>query len=220
MQRPVSISPLARACRRDKRRYRLLVVLGVSLAVLVPLTALAASPQSPAGSQTPAHLPSAKKAPTGSLFDRQVRESKIHTCATVFSALGNGLTASAPYSVRSQMNAAASNNHSIQSLVILNPPSATPAQQPSSQQSQGQPNAGIVFAAPIGKACEGQLVRVTPALMSCPDVAAQLIKAKGQDSPIGGLTTIAMPNGSQVMLIPVEDNICVSVTVLRAATAG
>ncbi|MCL2713571.1 MAG: hypothetical protein FWD68_02990 [Alphaproteobacteria bacterium] len=142
-----------------------------------------------------------------SVFDQQIREGRIDTCAKVFGVLGRGLTDGYSYAVRSQWNAQAVNGHAIQSLVALRHPSVQ------------QTGAGIVFTAPVGRSCEGSVVRVTPIQKNCVEVAADLAKSNGRNIPLGDLPLVAMPNGSQIMLLP-SDRICISVTVLRAATAG
>jgi len=142
-----------------------------------------------------------------SVFDQQIREGRIETCATVFGVLGRGLTDGYSYSVRSQWNGEAVNGHAIQSLVALKHPSAH------------QTGAGIVFTAPVGSSCEGSLVRVTPIPKNCTEVAADLVRSNGRNNPLGDLPLVLMPNGTQIMLVP-ADRTCISVTVLRAATAG
>lgn len=95
----------------------------------------------------------------------------------------------------------------MQSLVALGPAQNAP---------NAQRAAGVVFAAPVGSACEGNLVRVTPSADTCPAVAAELAKLNGQNGVLGDLATITLPNGAQVVLIPVG-NACVAVTALRIA---
>ncbi|MCL2791427.1 MAG: hypothetical protein FWD79_12465 [Desulfobulbus sp.] len=145
-----------------------------------------------------------------SVFDQQIREGKITTCGKVFGVLGRGLTEGFVYSVRSQWNAQAVNSHAIQSLVALKPPTGTPAEQ--------QAGAGILFTAPVGKSCEGSLVRVMPLSKNCVEIAAELTKANGHNSSLGDLPVMAMPNGAQIMLIP-SDKTCIAVTVVQAASA-
>ncbi|MCL2716471.1 MAG: hypothetical protein FWD68_18365 [Alphaproteobacteria bacterium] len=161
------------------------------------------TPQPAAGLQSGATPP----AQPPSVFEDHVRQSKIVTCAKMFTALGRGMSDNFSYAAQSQWDSKAGNAHAIQSLVALKPAPNAPSQ---------QLDAGIVFAAPIGSGCEGHLVRVTPVTTSCQDVAAQLARSEGKNTPLGDLSVSAMPNGAQVMLIPFEKS-CVTMTVLRAA---
>lgn len=167
----------------------------------------AAKPPALAQHQPPAPAqpqPAAQSQPQ-TVFDEHIRQGNIVRCAKTFGVLGHMISDNFSYTAQSQWDAKAGNDHAIQSLVALKPPNApTP-----------QPNAGIVFAAPVGSSCEGHLVQVSPVSQSCADVAATLAKSKGQNSALGDLSVSAMPNGSQVMLIPFE-KACITVTVLRA----
>ncbi|GKQ51988.1 hypothetical protein BRSPCE3_28430 [Bradyrhizobium sp. Ce-3] len=149
------------------------------------------------------------------VFDEQARQANIATCANLFGTLGRGLAMNSTYTAQSQWDAKAGNSHSVQSLVAL-----APNQAPQSQTAQGsaasQPAAGIVFAAPVGSSCEGNLVRVTPRAENCSTVAAELAKLNGQAGALGELPTVALPNGAQVVLIPFG-NACIAVTALRIA---
>ncbi|WP_338692006.1 MULTISPECIES: hypothetical protein [unclassified Bradyrhizobium] len=174
-----------------------------------------AQPQSPAVSAPPQQ---AAQQPT--VFDDHARQGNIVTCANLFATLGRGLAMNSNYTAQSQWDAKAGNSHSVQSLVALAPGQAAQANaQGNAQGSAAQQAAGIVFAAPVGSSCEGNLVRVTPRTESCPTVAAELAKLNGQNGTLGELLTIALPNGAQVVLIPFG-NACVAVTALRVAAGG
>ncbi|KWV59060.1 hypothetical protein AS156_33355 [Bradyrhizobium macuxiense] len=147
--------------------------------------------------------------PQPTVFDDHAKQGNIVTCANVFGTLGRGLATNSNYTAQSQWDPKAGNSHSVQSLVAL-----TPGETP--QNTAPQRAAGIVFAAPVGSSCEGNLVRVTPRAESCSTVAAELAKLNGQSGTLGDLATIALPNGAQVMLIPFG-NACVAVTALRVA---
>lgn len=160
----------------------------------------------PVAQSQPAAQPS-HAAQRQTVFDEHIRQSKIATCAGTFSALGREMSEGFFHTVRTQWDAKAGNEHAIQSLVALMPRPGMPTQ---------QPDAGILFAAPVGSSCEGHLVRVTPVATTCRDIAAQLASSKGQNSPVGDLTVWTMLNGAQVMLLPF-DKACVTVTVFRTA---
>lgn len=169
--------------------------------------------QRPPEAQTPpaaaAAVPPQQAGQQPTVFDDQARQANIVTCANLFGTLGRGLAMNSNYTAQSQWDAKAGNSHSVQSLVALAP----------NQVPQGQPNqqaAGIVFAAPVGSTCEGNLVRVTPRTENCSTVAAELAKLNGQSGALGELATVALPNGAQVVLVPLG-NACVAVTALRVA---
>ncbi|WP_050423464.1 hypothetical protein [Bradyrhizobium tropiciagri] len=174
--------------------------------VQTPPAAAAAVPPQQAGQQ-----------PT--VFDDQARQANIVTCANLFGTLGRGIAMNSNYTAQSQWDAKAGNAHSVQSLVALAPNQAAQGNQ-GNQAPQGnaanQQAAGIVFAAPVGSSCEGNLVRVTPRAENCSTVAAELAKLNGQSGALGELATVALSNGAQVVLIPFG-NACVAVTALRIA---
>ena len=151
--------------------------------------------------------PAAAQQQQPTVFDEHARQGNIVTCANLFGTLGRGLTPNSTYTAQSQWDSKAGNVHSVQSLVALNQ---------TAPNNTNQPAAGVVFAAPVGSACEGNLVRVTPSPESCPAVAAELAKLNGQNGTLGDLATITLPNGAQIMLIPFG-NACVAVTALRVA---
>ncbi|WP_375777079.1 hypothetical protein ACE103_37350 [Bradyrhizobium sp. ma5] len=169
--------------------------------------------QRPQEAQTPpaaaASVPPQQAGQQPTVFDEHARQGNVVTCANLFGLLGRGLATNSNYTAQSQWDSKAGNSHSVQSLVAL-----APLQAP--QGSAAQRGAGIVFAAPVGSSCEGNLVRVTPSPESCPTVAAELAKLNGQNGTLGDLATIALPNGAQVVLIPFG-NACVAVTALRVA---
>ncbi|WP_143271716.1 hypothetical protein [Bradyrhizobium mercantei] len=178
-----------------------------------PAAAAKPQPHKRPEAQTPpaaaASVPPQQAGQQPTVFDDQARQANIVTCANLFGTLGRGLATNSNYTAQSQWDAKAGNSHSVQSLVALAP----------NQPSQGNPAqqaAGVVFAAPVGSSCEGNLVRVTPRAENCATVSAELAKLSGQSGALGELATIALPNGAQVVLIPFG-NACVAVTALRVA---
>ncbi|MCC8982612.1 hypothetical protein [Bradyrhizobium acaciae] len=163
--------------------------------------------QTPAAAAASVPPQQAGQQPT--VFDDQARQGNIVTCANLFGTLGRGLAMNSNYTAQSQWDAKSGNSHSVQSLVALAPNQAP-------QGNTVQQAAGIVFAAPVGSSCEGNLVRVTPRAENCSTVAAELAKLNGQTGALGELATMALPNGAQVVLIPLG-NACVAVTALRIA---
>ncbi|MBW8725597.1 MAG: hypothetical protein JF625_10630 [Inquilinus limosus] len=163
----------------------------------------AAQTQQPAAAQQAA----ANTTATATVFDEHVKQAKIGACGNVFSALGRGVAADASYSAQTQWNTKAADAHAVESIVAM-------AGGPS---TQGMAAAGVVFTAPVGRSCEGTLVRVTPVKASCQTVATQLVdQEKGQAAMLGDLPLVSLPNGARVVLMPIDEN-CVAMTSLRAA---
>jgi hypothetical protein len=150
--------------------------------------------------------PAAATTATGTVFDEHVKQAKIGACGNVFSALGRGVAADASYAAQTQWDTKAVDAHAVESIVAL---SAGPS-------TQGMPAAGVVFTAPVGRSCEGTLVRVTPVKASCQAVATQLVdQEKGQAGMLGDLPLVSLPNGARVVLMSIDGN-CVAMTSLRA----
>ncbi|MFE0757978.1 hypothetical protein ACFW16_28720 [Inquilinus sp. NPDC058860] len=154
----------------------------------------------------PAAAQQAAAATAATVFDEHVKQAKIGACGDVFSALGRGVAADATYAAQTQWDPKAVDAHAVESIVALDGGPST----------QGLAAAGIVFTAPVGRSCEGTLVRVTPVKASCQAVATELVNQKGQAGTLGQLPLVAMPNGARVVLMPLDDN-CVAMTSLRAA---
>ena len=143
------------------------------------------------------------EAQQASVFAAHAREGKIGACTNVFTTLGRGVVADEAYTAKTQWNTKAADAHAVASLVALD----------GTQDAQGQRGAGVVFAAPVGRSCEGTLVRVTPVKAPCQAVSAELVNQKGQAGSLGDLPTVAMPNGAQVVLVPLDQS-CVAMTSL------
>ena len=189
------------AQRREIRPMRLKRTVLLSLAALVT----AASPIS-GGLALAQTAPGGQPAQAPTVFDQHAGQGKIATCANLFGALGRGLVTGTTYTAQSHWNQSAGNAHTVQSLVAMKPATKAP----------GQPTAGVVFAAPVGGACEGGVVKVTPTAQSCPALAADLVKQNGRSAVVGDLTVVTLPNGEQIMLLPWQ-NACVAVATLQTA---
>jgi len=157
----------------------------------------------PAEASKPQEQAAAQQQAPASVFEAHAREGKIGACANVFTALGRGVVADETYTAKTVWNPKAADAHAVASLVALD---GTPS-------TQGQRGAGVVFAAPVGRSCEGTLVRVTPVKASCQAISAELVNQKGQAGTLGDLPTVAMPNGAQVVLVPLDES-CVAMTSL------
>jgi len=175
--------------------------LGLSLLV-AGQQALAAQSVPNASANTPAQAPQSADA-----FRQQADKLGVRQCANLFSALGQVVTLGSTYAVQAQADGKAPDKHPVQGVagIAYNTPGYS-----------GQA-AGVVMAAPVGKSCEGQLVRVAPFQQSC----AEVIKLFPQGSTAAGnLSGVPLynlgGNQGQAMMIANGPS-CVVVTIARVA---
>lgn len=171
-----------------------------------PAAAAAAEPAAAPASKAQDQAAAQPAADTASIFEAHAQEGKFGTCSGLFTQLGRGVVADETYTAKSQWNTKAANAHAVASLVALDGAASAP----------GQRSAGMVFAAPVGRSCEGTLVRVTPVKAPCQAVATELVNQNGQPGTLGDLPMVAMPNGAQVVLVPLDES-CVAMTSLSLA---
>jgi len=77
--------------------------------------------------------------------------------------------------------------------------------------------AGVVFASPVGKGCEGGFVRVAPFQKSCQDIMQTLPKGSVLADNLSNTMLFNLANdGGQALLVP-TGNSCVVVSVARMA---
>lgn len=139
-------------------------------------------------------------------FAAHAKEAGLTTCGTVFPVLGQLLVNGAQYDVQSAWHKEEPNKHAVQALVGLNYAS----------QDYSGPAAGIVFASPVGSACEGAMVRVTPFARKCQDVVQLLPQGSALASALGQVPVYNVANnGGQVLLVSSGDS-CVAVSVTQA----
>lgn len=182
---------------RSRARRLIAVALAVSLA---------------AGASAETRPPSAAKAPaTGvSVFQEQAGRLGVRRCANLFGALGQTVSHGAAYTVQAQTGGSAPDGHGVQGVVGMT--YNTPGY---SAQA-----AGIVMAAPVGAACEGQLVRVAPFQRACKDVVAMLPAGSTAAGSLSGVPLYTLGgNQGQAMLVS-SGGACVVVTVARGVDVG
>lgn len=143
-----------------------------------------------------------EKAREATPFVRHASEAGAATCASMFAALGNMLTAGSSYSVQSFWNQEAPDVHAIQALVGM------------SYETEGYsgPAAGYVVAAPDGAACEGSMVRIAPYSVSCEDVASILPEDSEHINVLREVAVFNLAGGGQALLLPMDAS-CVVVSV-------
>lgn len=152
---------------------------------------------------------SAPAAQSTNAFAEQAARLGVGRCANLFSTAGQMMTAGSTYAVQVQASGENPDAHAVQGVAGI--AYDTP-------ELKGQA-AGVVLAAPVGQACEGQLVRVAPFQKPCADVLALL---PGGSTAAGDLSGVPLydlgGNQGQAMLIT-NGNSCVVVTVARMASA-
>jgi hypothetical protein len=143
--------------------------------------------------------------PKPDLFAQQAGQLRASACAGLYSALGNGAVEGSTYTLRTEVDPAAPNAHTVQGTVGMtyNLPDA-----------KGQA-AALVSAAPVGNKCEGQFVRVVPFQVGCSQVLRDFPEGS---RPIGNLSGVPLyqlgGNGGQVLTIPSGDT-CVVISIVQ-----
>jgi hypothetical protein len=165
-----------------------------------------------------AHMPAAAQqrgqgapaeAATASVNSLSVEPGKlgVRKCANLFSALGQTVANGAAYAAQTQADSSAPDAHVVHGVLGMDYDDAT---------FDGHA-AGIVLVAPVGNACEGQMVRVAPFQQSCTDVIARLPAGSTLTAELSGVPLYDLGAGQgQALLVPSAGS-CVVVTVARAA---
>jgi hypothetical protein len=164
---------------------------------------LAGSAQAGAQSGPPANAP----APAVDAFREQAGRLGVQRCADLFAGMGRGVALGSTYTVQVQADPSAPDAHAVQGVVGMayNRPDY-----------RGQA-AGIVLAAPVGQACEGQLVRVAPFQRSCQQVVGLLPAGSTAAGNLSGVPLYDLGDDQgQALLVP-SGATCVVVTVARTA---
>jgi hypothetical protein len=138
-------------------------------------------------------------------FQTHANQAGVHTCANLFAALGQALTAGSTYAIQTQWDSTSPDTHAVQAVAGM---------------SYNLPNyktqaAGVVIASPVGQTCEGSLVRVAPFQKSCQDVEQTLPKGSvAADNLSNTMLFNLADNGGQALLVP-TGNTCIVVSVAR-----
>lgn len=170
---------------------------------LVPALLAGALPVTGAGAaQQPASVP---KAPAASInaFQEQAVKLGANRCVGLFSALGQSATAGSTYAVQVHANRDAPNAHSVAGVAGL--AYDTP-------DYKGQA-AAIALAAPVGKGCEGQLVRVAPFQRPCPEVLSLLPAGSTGAANLSGVPLYNLGENKGQALLLSSGQTCIVVTV-------
>jgi len=172
-----------------------------ALGTLVAGTASAQAPVQ--GNATDTKPAPADAAAAKTPFQAHVTQAGVHTCANLFTALGQALTAGSTYAVQTQWDNAAPDAHAVQAVAGM---------------SYDLPNyktqaAGVVYASPVGQSCEGGFVRVAPFPKSCQEVATTLPNGSRMADNLSNTMLFNLANdGGQALLVP-TGNTCIVVSV-------
>lgn len=191
--------------RKNKRTSRRPGALASSLKGLLCCFLSLAGPQTIAAQSTP--TANAQAPQNIDAFRQQAEKLGVRQCANLFSTVGQVATLGSTYAVQVHADGKAPDAHAVQGVagITYNRPELS-----------GQA-AGVVMAAPVGKKCEGQLVRVAPFQKSC----AEVVKLFPQGSTVAGnLSGVPLynlgGNQGQAMMIA-SGPTCIVVTVARVA---
>jgi len=161
--------------------------------------------QSAAQSQRAAPAPAAQATDA---FRQQAEQLGVQRCANLFSAIGQTATAGSTYAVQVHANRDNPDAHAVQGVAGIN--YDTP-------EIRGQA-AGIVLAAPVGNACEGQMVRVAPFQEPCPQIVSLLPAGSTEAAKLAGVPLYNLGGNQGQALLVTSGNSCVVVTVAQMAT--
>jgi hypothetical protein len=140
------------------------------------------------------------------VFEGEANKLGASRCASLFSGLGNGLTAGSAFAVKTEVGAQPADAHAMQGVVGMT--YNTPG-------FKGQA-AGIIFAAPTGGACEGNLVRVAPYRQSCREVVGLLPAGTTAGDTLSGVPTYNLGGNQGLALLLPSGSSCVVVSVARS----
>jgi hypothetical protein len=142
--------------------------------------------------------------PAPSPFRDQVKQAGVKACAEVFSSLGQMLTSGSTFAARTQWHKDDANANALQSIVGL----SYDPKDPSSHAL------GIVFAAPVGQGCQGNMIRIVPFSQSCQSLVPQLPAGSTPGEALMGMSQFHLPNSGDAMMLNTETG-CVVVSVAQ-----
>jgi len=190
IQKGKNAAPGSRAvARRPKRRLTAVAaMIGVAFAGGAGVSALAQQAAAPAAAN---------------LFQEQATKLGAKTCTGLYSALGGLVAQGSTHAVRTQTNKESPDTHLVRGTVGMtyNLP-----------ELKGQA-AGVVLAAPRGKGCEGQFVRVAPFQRTCQQMVGLLPKGSATKANLSGVPLYELGGGQGQALMIASGQSCVVVTI-------
>lgn len=174
--------------KRSKRRLTAVAAMvGVAFAGGAGVSALAQQAAAPAAA---------------SPFQEQAGKLGARKCASLYAALGQGLTQGAAFAVKTEADKTSPDAHIVQGVVGMtyNLPDL-----------KGQAG-GAVLAAPGAQGCEGYMVRVAPFQKPCGEMVRALPAGSAGERMLSGVAQYRLGgNQGQVLMIPSGSG-CVVVT--------
>lgn len=139
-----------------------------------------------------------------SLFQEQAGKLGARKCASLYAALGQGMTQGAAYTLKTETSKEAPDAHMMQGMVGMSynlPDLKGPA-------------GGIVLATPMPQGCEGYMVRVAPFQKTCTEVLRLLPAGSVEEQRLSGVPQYRLGgNQGQALVIP-SGSSCVVVTLV------
>lgn len=144
------------------------------------------------------------------LFQEQAGKLGARKCASLYAALGQGMTQGAAYTLKTEASKEAPDAHMVQGMVGMNynlPDLKGPA-------------GGIVLATPMPQGCEGYMVRVAPFQKPCAEILRALPAGSVEEQRLSGVPQYRLGgNQGQALVIP-SGSSCVVVTLVGMARRG
>lgn len=140
------------------------------------------------------------------LFLKHAVDAGVSACAGVYASLGKALTNGNPFMLQTQSAKENANTHSLQGVAGISYRSET---------GDDGLAAGLVFAAPVGNSCEGQMVRVVPVPKPCQAITGLLPKGSTPLPELSGIPAYAFPGDGQAMLMPAGTG-CIAISIVRS----
>ncbi|MCX8476984.1 MAG: hypothetical protein MT490_14425 [Sphingomonas sp.] len=148
--------------------------------------------------------------PPANLFQDQAGKLGARKCASLYAALGRGMTQGAAYTLKTETSKEAPDAHIVQGVVGMayNLPDLK------------GPAGGIVLATPMPKGCEGYMIRVAPFQKPCAEVLRLLPAGSVEEQRLSGVPQYRLGgNQGQALVIP-NGSTCVVVTLAGMAQPG
>jgi hypothetical protein len=188
----VALGALESAKRSGRRLTGLIGIVGIAFTGGAGVSALAQQAAAPQ---------------TANLFQDQAGKLGARKCASLYAALGQGMTQGAAYTVKTGTSKEAPDAHAVQGMVGMNynlPELKGPA-------------GGIVLATPMGQGCEGYMVRVAPFQKTCAEVLRLLPAGSVEEQRLSGVPQYRLGgNQGEALVIP-SGATCVVVTLTGMA---
>lgn len=141
--------------------------------------------------------------PSANVFQEQATRLGARTCAGLYSTLGNLVAQGSAHTVRTETSKESPDTHVVRGTVGMTY---------DLPELKGQA-AGVVLAAPRGKGCEGQFVRVAPFQKPCQQIVRYLPAGSVTKVSLSGVPLYELGGGQGQALMIANGPSCVVVTI-------